>query len=551
MLNQSMGPISMALRRLACLTAFLSVTVRPLLAQEVEELIRAHVEELGATGELTIDGTAIASKHMIPRVYEAREFTPTWTSAEQLENLLDVIEDSRLEGLDPVDYNVDAVQAAHAAFQSNAVLTSAERAGIDIVLTDSLIRLGYHLRYGKVDPVELDPHWNLTRALVSEDPARTIQEAIDAPSMREFAREVIPRNAFYRNLRSALAEYRALAAAGGWPSVPAGPTLAPGMTDARVPALRARLAVTGDLNSVAVGAADEVYDGATVEGVRRFQARHGLEQDGAVGPATLAALNVPVETRIEQMRVNLERARWVLGDLGDDFLVVNVAGFRLYVVRRNEIVWTTRVQVGQPYRRTPIFVATLSYLVFNPTWTVPPMILRRDILPATRNDGGYLASRNIDVIDDSGMIVDATTIDWSGSTFPYRFVQRPGPNNALGRVKFMFPNEHFVYLHDTPSRDLFDRESRAFSSGCIRVEDPLELARLLLRRGWDEERIDEVVATGRTETVLLDDPITVLLLYWTAESDDAGRVVFFADVYARDAEVGNALAQPFRPSARL
>jgi murein L,D-transpeptidase YcbB/YkuD len=431
------------------------------------------------------------------------------------------------------------------------VLTPAERAGIDIVLTDSVIRLGYHLRYGKVDPIELDPHWNLTRALVSEDPARTIQEAIDAPSMREFAREVIPRNAFYRNLRSAFAEYRALAAAGGWPSVPAGPTLAPGMRDARVPALRARLAVTGDLDSVAVGAEPDVYDGATIEGVRRFQARHGLEQDGAVGPATLAALNVPVETRIEQMRVNLERARWVLGDLGDDFLVVNVAGFRLYVVRRNEIVWTTRVQVGQPYRRTPIFVATLSYLVFNPTWTVPPTILRRDILPAVRNNVGYLATRNIDVIDDSGMVVDPTTIDWSGSTFPYRFVQRPGPNNALGRVKFMFPNEHFVYLHDTPSRDLFDRESRAFSSGCIRVEDPLELARLLLRRGWDEDRINDVIAAGRTETISLDDPITVLLLYWTAEAGDAGRPIFYADVYARDAEVSAALAAPFRPSPRL
>jgi murein L,D-transpeptidase YcbB/YkuD len=399
--------------------------------------------------------------------------------------------------------------------------------------------------------VELDPNWNLTRALVSEDPARTIQGAIDAPSMREFARDVIPRNEFYLNLKSALAEYRVLAAAGGWPSVPAGPTLAPGMSDARVPALRARLDVTRDLDAVAIGAKDDVYDDATVEGVRRFQARHGLEQDGTIGPATLAALNVSVEARIEQMRVNLERARWVLGDLGDDFLVVNIAGFRLYVVRNDEIVWTTRVQVGQPYRRTPVFVATLSYLVFNPTWTVPPTILRRDILPAVRNDVGYLASRNIDVIDDSGMVVDPTTIDWSGSTFPYQFVQRPGPNNALGRVKFMFPNEHFVYLHDTPSRDLFDRESRAFSSGCIRVEDPLELARLLLRRDWDQDRIDGILAAGRTQTVTLDDPITLLLLYWTAEVDAEQRVVFHADVYARDGNVGAALAAPFRPSAGL
>jgi murein L,D-transpeptidase YcbB/YkuD len=293
------------------------------------------------------------------------------------------------------------------------------------------------------------------------------------------------------------------------------------------------------------------YEGEIVAGVRRFQERHGLAADGAVGPATLAALNVPVEARIEQIRVNLERTRWIMGDVAEDFIVVNIAGFRLYLVRGGEPVWTTRVQVGQPYRRTPVFVATLTYLVLNPTWTVPPTILRRDILPAVRDDVGYLAARGIDVVDDSGMIVDAATVDWSSPSFPYLLVQRPGPDNALGRVKFMFPNEHFVYLHDTPRRDLFDRESRAFSSGCIRVEHPLDLAGQLLGEGWSQERIDAVLAAGRMQTVFLDDPIPVLLLYWTAEVDAAGRVVFHPDVYARDADVALGLAGPFRASVRL
>jgi murein L,D-transpeptidase YcbB/YkuD len=540
-----------ALWRWLIAIVLLGVFHQRLLAQEVDELIRAHVEELSATGQLTIDGAPIASINLIPRIYEAQAFAPTWRAVAQIDALLEAIEESYLEGLDPADYNVAAVRAARAAFANVEALTPAERAGIDITLTDSLIRLGYHMRFGKIDPIELDAHWNLSRALVSEDPAKTIQEVIDAPSMLEFARTLLPRNPFYLRLKRTLADYRAIAAAGGWPSVSTGPTLKPGMRDARVPELRARLTVTGDIDANGGGAEEVAYEGEIVAGVRRFQERHGLAADGAVGSATLAVLNVPVEARIEQIRINLERTRWVMSELAEDFVVVNIAGFRLYLVRGGEPVWTTRVQVGQPYRRTPVFVASLRYLVFSPTWTVPPTILRRDVLPAVRRDLGYLAARGIDVIDDSGMVVDAAAVDWSSPNLPYRLVQRPGPNNALGRVKFMFPNEHFVYLHDTPSRDLFDRESRAFSSGCIRVEHPLDLARLLLGEGWSQERIDAALAAGRTETVFLDDPIPVLLLYWTAEVDAAGRVVFHPDVYARDAEVALSLAGPFRASARL
>jgi murein L,D-transpeptidase YcbB/YkuD len=513
------------------------------LGQSAADLIRTHVEELRVGGRLEVLGQPIASRDVLPRVYENREFAPAWASLREVDELLATLDESYLEGLDPNDYHAEALRAFRATVPDLGMLPASERAAIDILLTDSIIRLGYHLRFGKVDPNALDPNWNSSRPLVGEEAAVTIQKAIDASSLREFAARVIPRVFLYERFKSALADYRAIEANGGWPSVPAGPTLQPGAVDERVPTLAARLAVTGDLPAAAAPYGTQ-YDEPLAAAVRRFQSRHGLAADAAVGPATLAALNVPVATRIAQLRVSLERARWVFYDPESEFLVVNVAGFQLYHVHRGEILWRTRVQVGQPFRQTPIFRAEMTYLVVNPTWTVPPTVFRNDILPAVRRNPAYLASRNIDVFDARGAAVDAATVDWSGRNPPYRLVQRPGPDNALGRIKFMFPNEHAVYLHDTPSRDLFSRDSRAFSSGCIRVENPMELAEQLLgQRG--RARLEARIASGRTETVFLDNPMTVMLLYWTAEVDAAGRVSFFPDVYQRDASVIAALAEPF------
>jgi murein L,D-transpeptidase YcbB/YkuD len=540
-------PLTTNARRLAApLAVLLAASSLAAAAQETHELIRAEVEQLRATGELSADGVTIASRNLLPRIYEARAFEPTWHSQAQIDSLLETIGESYREGLDPRDYNVEAVRAAREAFADADALPAAERAALDVMLTDSVIRLGYHLRFGKVDPFALNPNWNLAQDLMGRDPAVTIQHAIDAPSMREFADAAIPRVFLYRRFIDALAEYRKIAAAGGWPALTAGQPLKPGMTDARVPTLAARLAITGDVDAQAAHAATSSYSGAVVAGVEHFQARHGLAVDGALGPVTLAALNVPVEARIDQIRANLERARWVFFDPESEFLVVNIAGFQLYLVRRGEVVWRTRVQVGKPYRSTPIFASTMSYLVFNPTWTVPPTILRQDFLPQLARDPDYLAKRNIDVLDRNGALVKQGAIDWSSSqSLSYQLVQRPGPTNALGRVKFMFPNEHFVYLHDTPSRDLFAKESRAFSSGCIRVENPLELAAIVLGEKWDRARIDALIGAGRTQTVFLDKPIAVKLLYWTAEVDATGRVSFFPDVYSRDETLIAALGKPF------
>jgi murein L,D-transpeptidase YcbB/YkuD len=242
----------------------------------------------------------------------------------------------------------------------------------------------------------------------------------------------------------------------------------------------------------------------------------------------------------------------VLYDPESEFLVVNIAGFQLYLVRRGEVVHRSRVQVGRPYRQTPIFKAEMTYLVVNPTWTVPPTIFRNDILPQLRRDPGYLATRNIELFDTaSSAAIDPVAVNWSARSLPYRLVQQAGPDNALGRIKFMFPNEHSVYLHDTPSRDLFERNSRAFSSGCIRIENPFELAEVLLGRSESRKDLDAIVASGRTETIFLPKPLTVMLLYWTTEADANGRIAFFPDVYERDAAVISALGQPFVSPATL
>ena len=333
--------------------------------------------------------------------------------------------------------------------------------------------------------------------------------------------------------------------------MPGGEVLKVGSTGTRVAALRARLTITGDLT--APDPADpEVFDEGLEAGVKRFQERHGLDPDGKVGPQSVEELNVPVEARIDQIRATLERVRWVFRDVEEDYLIVDIAGFHAYLFKEGERIWSTRVQVGKAYHATPVFKDTMLYLDFNPTWTIPPGILRNETLPRVRKDPDYLSRNNMSVVTNSGKIVDPSTIDWAATAtkgFPYMIRQEPGPHNALGRVKFIFPNQYMVYLHDTPSKGLFTRTERAFSHGCIRTENPFELATLLLGdQGWDRARVDQVVASKKNTRVNLEEPITVMLLYWTAEADAEGTVFFRRDVYDRDPPIIKGLDQPFRVS---
>ena len=515
---------------------------------DVSEAIRVEIEQLRQSGILRFGDVEIAAGDLLAEVYERRNFAPNWTGREEVAELLTAIRNAYLDGLDPQDYHLKEVEYVYDELGKGNLQSAHEQAALDVMLSDSLFRLGYHQRFGKVNPENLDSNWNFKRRLRNEDPAMTMQEAMDAPSLLAYLDEFVPRGPLYRRLRTALADYRALAQAGGWLTIPAGATLKPGASDVRVPAIAARLAATGDIAKGYAG--EEAYGDALTAAVRRFQSRHGLDPDGVIGPATLSAMNVPVEARIEQLRVNLERARWVLDDVDDYLIVVNIAGFRAYVVRNGQTVWETAVQVGRAYQQTPVFRDEMKYVVFNPTWTVPYSIATKEMLPKIKADPGYFDSRNFEVRDRSGTPVDPNSIDWSqlsAGNFPYTLVERPGASNAMGRVKFMFPNEHAVYLHDTPSKWAFDRAERTFSHGCVRIQNPFDFAEILLgSAGWDKDKIQATLDSLQTETVYLPEPVPVLLLYWTAEAAPDGDLHFYPDVYSRDRAIAQAMTEPFR-----
>ncbi len=514
----------------------------------VANAIYERVELLRAGRPLAIGGEPIVSRQLLPRFYETRCFEAAW-GPEALDQLQRAIEQAFEEGLNPDDYHRRALPAMIQALRSGAAGGDLV-AEADILATDAVIRLAYHLFFGKVDPEALDPDWNAARLIDGKDPVALMESAIAAGEVGSALAALPPQQPIYQQLKAALARYRKIAAEGGWPRVPDGPTLKPGARDERVPVLRLRLAATGDLGVAAATDSPE-FDSELEAAVRRFQGRHNLGVDGAVGKSTLEALQVPAERRIDQIRVNLERARWMLRDLPPWFVLVDVAGFDIAVFRDGRPVWQARVQVGRPYRRTPIFRAAISYLVLNPTWTVPPVILGNDVLPAVRKNPAYLASKGLRVIDHQGREVDPAGIDWSrytGRSFPHLLRQDPSPANSLGQIKFMFPNEHDVYLHDTPSKELFARDERAFSSGCIRVERPFELAEILLDdpEDWSREKIRAAVGSGETRTVKLARPVPVLIYYWTAQGMPDGGVQFQKDIYGRDDAVLKALDGEFK-----
>jgi murein L,D-transpeptidase YcbB/YkuD len=321
-----------------------------------------------------------------------------------------------------------------------------------------------------------------------------------------------------------------------------------------VPLLRRRLVMTGDYDGPP--SESTMLDAALAEGLKTFQRRHLLSPDGVVGPGTLRELNVPAAARVEQIRLNLERGRWVLHEIGDeDLVVVDIAGYGVRYLKKGHAVWRARAIIGKPYRQTPVFRSEITNIVFNPTWTVPPGIVAKDVLPQLQRGENVLARKQLRVLDRSGNPVDAAQIDWSKYTarnLPYIFRQDAGDSNALGRVKINFDNPHLVYLHDTPSRSLFEQQDRSFSSGCIRVERPLELAGLLLDDPvkWGAAAIHGAVDAGTTRSVPLIRKVPVLLVYWTADEDADGRTVFKRDVYQRDAKLTRALDSRFSVGTR-
>ncbi len=517
--------------------------------------LRARLAELEQGGPLVIDKSPVMNGDAVAALYRKRESRPIWTDADRIRQLQASIALAEQHGLTRADYRPDAVAEALAVAGRPEAAQGERQAELEIALTDSLVRIVEHLRHGKVDPSTVYPDWNFNRRAGQAAELSNLSAAIARGEILAAVEHASPQYPVYKRLLQALAQYRRLKADGGWPTIDVGPKLQPDTVDPRVLQLRARLKVTGEL--AADAPMTDVYDADLVKAVQRFQTRHGLTPDGEIGPRTLTALNASPAARIDQIRVNLERARWALHELRETYVVVDIAGYQASYVRDGKVVWQSRVQVGQPLRMTPVLKSRFTDIVLNPNWTVPPTVLSKDIIPGARKDPRDFEKRRLRILDSERNEVDPSEVDWTQYTeknFPYVLRQDPGPGNALGRIKFNFPNRHSVYMHDTPKKAWFDRTERAFSSGCIRVDKPMELAELLLADSerWSQEKIKAAIDQGRTRTVILTKPVPVLILYWTVDVDEQGGVLFKRDVYDQDRMVLQEMRKPveFRGNIR-
>ncbi|MGH9313540.1 MAG: L,D-transpeptidase family protein [Vicinamibacterales bacterium] len=491
-------------------------------------------------------------------LYASRGYEPIWIDGthptKRFDSLVAALQEMRTHGIDPERYDVAALTAARAGttrgwFRSGKGLDEHAVVPLDIKATWAWVRGAADLSAGAAD-IEgpADKLWRLRRQKI--DFQKELASAIDGGSPEDQFQKLAPTHAEYLRLKDAYTNYVAIAEAGGWKSLPATLALKKGDRSPHLPALAERLQITGDLAAGEASETREIFDDELSAAVAHFQRRHGLEPDGVLGRQVVAEMNVPVASRIRQLELNLERWRWLPRDLGERYIFVNVPEYRLEVHEGERIPLRMNVITGAKGTPTPIFRDTMTHIVFSPYWNVPDGIAAGETLPAVQSDPSFLDRNRIEVVGTSGTVVDPATVDWSSATddgaFPYRFRQRPGSSNSLGLVKFVFPNEHDVYLHDTPADSLFTRAYRALSHGCVRLEQPQALAEYLLKDQpeWTPERITAAMHAGEEKHVKLSRPVPVHLLYWTARVSEDGVVHFRQDVYGRDMrELGNLMAR--------
>lgn len=431
--------------------------------------------------------------------------------------------------------------------ESYAVPATASDLDRDLLLSDAVARFARDLAVGRATPSRMVGGMG-PETRPAFDPNKFLRDLAAGKDLLTLVEALPPPYAGYQRLKAAMEHYRNLARAGGWKPIPDGPSIKPGMEDERVPLIRKRLIATGELVGHDKGAA---LDHHVVAALKRFQARHGIEPDGAVGKQTLAALNVPAEERLRQIQVNLERWRWMPKALDPVHIAVNLPAAHLEFVKDGHIAMAMRVVVGDLQHQTPTMMTTMTSVVLNPTWTVPPSIASKEILPKLRKDPAYLVSNNMHILEafpEDSPQSQGVGVDWHkmGAKFPWRIRQRPGPDNALGQVKFNLSNSDDIYLHDTPKRQYFGRIFRALSHGCVRLERPVDLAQAVLSAEW-APKVPDLIGEASTRTLKLERPITVYLMYMTAWADEDGTVHFRDDLYGHDARLKAALKRP-RPA---
>ncbi len=517
--------------------------------EEIRTALQHKIEAGIEQGDIRVGDIYLFNSDSLTKYYVKRQFELVWGDKKNRNDFIEVIKGAYDHGLIPSDYHTEAIIERFELYKSGN-RDPELIAEIDLLITDAISLYTNHMNYGKVMQSKLRKDWEVPENPMPDDPVKSIEIALQNNTLLEYVKEFGPQHFMYKHLKNGLKHYREIAENDGWPTIPEGETLKKEMNNERIAIMRERLLITGDLTNKSP-ADTELFDEELETAVKMFQLRHNLTQDGAVGKNTLAQMNIPVEDRINKIRINMERARWIMHELEEDFLVVNIAGFNIRRVTKDEIVYFSPVIVGRPYHQSPVFKATVQYFVINPTWTVPYSIATKETLPKLQKDPGYLDKHNMIIMDRSGKKLNPASIDfsqYSRSNFPFTVRQEPGPHNALGEVKFIFPNPHSVYVHDTPGRSLFTREERAFSHGCIRLQKKWELLMSLMDdpEVWNMDKINEVLASGKTTTVHLTTPIDILILYWTAGADKKDHIYFNEDIYKRDAAVLEALDTPWK-----
>lgn len=468
--------------------------------------------------------------------YRKRNYRPLWSDSSGWLNraydLLHIIINAGAEGLEPSDYHIEQIRE----YWDSTV--PGDHTHVELLLSAALYRYSQDVHSGRSDPRDMDVDWHIENDPLDEN--RLFVDVAGKKSIAKILEQLPPQHSGYQSLKKQLQHFRDLAQHGGWQRFKSGVVLEPGVQHKQVVQLRQRLGMTGDLVADTLPDMD-IFDSGLEKAVKHFQARHGLNADGKVGPQTRRSLNITVRDRIRQIRINMERWRWMPRKLGKRYLVVNMAGFELYIMQNDSEVLSMPVIIGKSYRSTPSFSGLVSYMEYNPYWTIPMNIVWEDFIPRLVKDPSFLSKRSIKLFKGwtNAREIDPQTVEWSKldkDTFPYWLRQEPGPRNALGRIKFIFSNPYEVYLHGTPDKHLFNRVVRNFSSGCIRVKDPVRLAAYLLNDG-SQQMEEEVLANIHLDTnqkVSLPVAVPIYLVYLTAWVDVEGNMNFRDDIYGRD-----------------
>jgi murein L,D-transpeptidase YcbB/YkuD len=515
-------------------------------AEQVRQEMQQQITSLNAVNYFKDKAVRSYVKKDFENFYNSRNYELAWVTnnkfGPQADSLLTAIEQAHEEGLEPANYKLEEIKQLRdqlfnkkADSSQNDSTLLKKLVQLDFMMTASYMTYGAHLLSGRIDPYKLDTLWIVHSR--KKDLSAHLEEALVNKQIRESLNKLSPAIEQYNKLKSQLARHKAIMKQGGWPLLPNELAINKTISAEAASYLEKRLAMSGELDTTQTAASGA--DNRLEEAVRTFQKRHGIKPDGKLTPETIKWLNVPVQDVVQMIELNMERIRWLPDSIGDAYIQVNTPEYVLKAFNGGNKELEMNVIVGLDYASTPVFTDTLEYIVFSPDWTVPTTIAQKEILPILQKNPDYLIKQDMAVYETwnekDTMALDPFATDWSQftpETFNYRIVQNPGPQNPLGSVKFMMPNDLFIYLHDTPADYLFKREKRSLSHGCIRLEKPAELAMYLL--GWDKAKVKEYMEKEKPEKVNLSNKMPVQIVYHTAWVDEEGMLNFRDDIYGYD-----------------